>query len=125
MEISLHTGSFLAAFSLMMLHEMDAVRCHEWRIFPLLSSMSDRSGMLVFFWLHVPLVWLLVWYGAESVRSGGDGFSIGFAMFCIAHAFFHWAYERYPECEFKNALSRSIIWACAGFGFLSALAYWN
>lgn len=120
----LHLGFFVLAVALMSVHELDAMQRHEWRIFPGLSLLPARTGMLVFVWAHVPLFALVFWYGAGSINTGGNGFSAGFCAFCVAHAFVHWAYERHPRCEFKNPLSRSIIWSCALAGLASLVAFW-
>lgn len=116
MEPSPHIVLFVIALAAMFTHELDAMICKEWRIFPVLSRLGDRSGMLWFIWLHVPLFAGVVWFAADSIAAGGDAFSIGFCVFCIAHAFVHWAYERHPECLFANTRSRSIIWGCAAAG---------
>ena len=124
MDASPHILLFMAALAAMFTHELDAVQCKEWRIFPLLSRLDDRTGMLWFIWLHVPLFGIVVWFAAGSIAAGGDAFSIGFSLFCVAHAFVHWAYERHPQCLFANARSRTIIWGCAAAGAaaLGALA---
>ncbi len=75
--------------------------------------------MLVFYWLHVPLFILILHYSVKSMTAGGDVFSIGFCIFAILHGFVHWAFERHPKCEFKNPLSRSIIWGAAVAGTLA------
>jgi hypothetical protein len=122
----LHLGFFVLTVALMSVHELDAMQRHEWRIFPGLSRLPDGIGMLVFVWAHVPLFALVFWFGADSINAGGNGFSAGFCVFCVAHAFVHWAYERHSRCEFKNPLSRSIIWACALAGLASLVAFcWN
>jgi len=120
----LHLGFFVLAVALMFAHELDAMQRHEWRIFPGLSLMPDRIGMQVFVLAHVPLFAAVFWYGAHSITAGGDRFSAGFSVFCVAHAFVHWAYERHPRCEFKNPLSRSLIWTCALAGLASLVAFW-
>ncbi|MFM9839711.1 MAG: DUF6713 family protein [Cyclobacteriaceae bacterium] len=38
-----HNLFFLLALTFILLHEMDAVRCKEWRIFPGLSLLNDSS----------------------------------------------------------------------------------
>ncbi|MGL4488726.1 MAG: DUF6713 family protein [Rhizobiaceae bacterium] len=116
-----HTNFFLLTLAFILLHEMDAVRCQEWRIFPLTSFMQERTGMLVFYWLHIPLFMAILYFSAHSIAVGGDKFSFSFSIFCIAHAFVHWAFERHPKCEFKNPLSRSIIWGAAVAGVLALL----
>jgi hypothetical protein len=119
MGLFTHYNFFLVSLAFMLLHEMDAVRCHEWRILPLTSFLQERTGMLVFYWLHIPLFFFLLYFSAKSMAAGGDRFSIGFCIFANLHAFVHWAFERHPKCEFKNLLSRSIIWGSAVTGALA------
>jgi len=44
---------FYLGLSLLLMHEMDAIRCKEWRIFPGLSMLSDKVGHIVFLFLHI------------------------------------------------------------------------
>lgn len=120
-----HLAALLLAFGLFFTHEMDAMRCREWRIFPLLEWLDERAAMLWFVWLHVPLFALLVWGAAAAVAAGGNLFSILFGAFCVIHGLLHWIYERHPRNEFRNPLSRSIIWSCAGAGLLAAASEWH
>ncbi len=48
-------GFFYLAATFMLLHEMDAVRCREWRIFPGLSLLGEETGFRVFMLAHLPL----------------------------------------------------------------------
>ena len=118
MNLSIHFVALLGAAALFFLHEMDAVRCREWRIFPVLEHVEERMAMLWFFWLHVPLFGLLIW-GVTSTHGGSNLFSLLFGGFCVLHGFMHWLYERHPRNEFRNPLSRSIIWSCAAAGLLT------
>ena len=43
------------------LHEMDAIRCREWRIFPGLSLLSDKIGHVLFVFAHLPLFYFIYW----------------------------------------------------------------
>jgi hypothetical protein len=104
------------ALALLFTHELDAVRCSEWRIFPLTAFLDDEIGMRVFILAHVPLFAIIIFFAGRSLTAGGDAFSLGMAIFCVVHAFIHWAYERHPKCEFRNTLSRAIIWSCAAAG---------
>ena len=120
--MSLHVALFVTTLALLLVHELDAMRCHEWRIFPVLEKMGDRPAMLWFVWLHVPLIWLILWFGAGAITAGGNGFSLTMCIFAVLHALVHWLYERHPACEFRNPLSRSIIWSCAAAGALGIAA---
>lgn len=46
---------FYLGLSLLTMHEMDAIRCREWRIFPILSMLCDKAGYIVFVFAHIPL----------------------------------------------------------------------
>ena len=116
MMLTVHTGMFLAALSLMLVHELDAMRCHEWRIFPILEKLDDTLAMRWFIWLHVPILAAVFWYSAAVFQFGGNAFSVGFCLFCVLHGLVHWLYERHPKCEFRNFQSRAIIWSCAAAG---------
>ena len=43
---------FVISLSSMLVHELDAMRCKEWRIFPGLSKLSDKIGERVFILGH-------------------------------------------------------------------------
>jgi len=43
--MSMEAPFFLLGLSLLLVHELDAGRCHEWRMFPGLSALSDRWGL--------------------------------------------------------------------------------
>jgi hypothetical protein len=52
---------FYLALSFMIIHEMDAVRCREWRIFPGLSRMNESLAFKIFIIAHIPL--FLLYFG--------------------------------------------------------------
>ena len=51
---------FFLGFTVLLVHEMDAVRLGEWRIFPLLRSLRDETAYAAFTALHVPIYALLL-----------------------------------------------------------------
>ncbi len=106
------SGVFLLGLSLLFLHEMDAVRCHEWRIFPGLSLLKERTGFLVFMALHVPLFIVVV----SALEN--PGFRKGFDGFLILHFGLHLLFLRHPRNEFKDWISWMIISAAALCGAL-------
>ncbi|WP_368665131.1 DUF6713 family protein, partial [Paenibacillus borealis] len=46
---------FSINFALLLLHEMDAIRAKEWRMFIILKDMEDNRVFKVFTILHLPL----------------------------------------------------------------------
>lgn len=94
---------FFIGISFILLHEMDAVRCHEWRIFPGLSLLNDQLGFVLFMLAHVPLLtWLIYFVGNPSFRNGFD-------IFLLIHLGLHLMFLKHPKNEFKDWISWTII----------------
>lgn len=108
---------FLVGMAFLLLHELDAMRCHEWRIFPGLSLLDDRLGMTVFQLVHIPLFYW-VFLGLEQMT---DAFRFGWSVFLIVHLFLHVLFLWHPKNEFKDGLSWFIIIGAAFFGLLDLL----
>ena len=105
---------FILGITLIVLHEMDAIRCKEWRIFPGLSLLSERKGMIIFIFAHIPLVYWILW----EIQSGNEKFIYGFDIFLIIHFFLHLLFLRHKNNEFKDWISWSIITGAAVCGIL-------
>lgn len=98
---------FLFNFSLFLLHEMDAIRCSEWRLFIILKDMEDSKAYKVFTFIHLFLYVLILSLLFSQYQT------IIFwvlDLFFIIHAILHLFFERHPRNEFKNSFSRSIIY---------------
>ncbi|MEL6655182.1 MAG: DUF6713 family protein [Bacteroidota bacterium] len=108
---------FLLALAFILMHEMDAIRCREWRILPGLSLLPDRSGMIVFQILHIPLFYLIL---AEAL-AGNEVFIRGLNIFLIIHLFLHIGFLWHSKNEFKDWVSWSIIIGAAVFATLDLL----
>lgn len=112
---------FYLALSLLFIHEMDAVRCKEWRIFPLLSLLNDKVGFQVFMLAHIPLFSLLLWglIGSQDNSSWIHGLNI----FFILHLFAHLLFLKHPKNEFKDWMSWLWIIGAALFGGIDLLMF--
>ena len=113
---------YVLSVALMLTHELDAVRRHEWRILPGMERLPDARGAQLFVWVHAPLVAALLWF---SFSDGATNlFRAGFCVFCIVHAGLHWWYRNHPFCEFNNPGSRLLIWmtGISGAAYLVLLA---
>lgn len=110
---------FFGAFSLLLTHEMDAVRCREWTIFPLLGRITqDVHGYALFTALHVPLYIVLLWAIFPYGGTLNQPVAIGFDLFCIVHVALHWLFRRHPRYEFNTRFSWTLI---LGAGLAGAL----
>jgi hypothetical protein len=108
---------FALGLSLILTHELDAVRRREWRIFPGLARLDDTAGYLAFTALHVPLFAALLW-GLFGGGLGG-GLADGLSLFFVVHVGLHLLALRHPKNEFTGVLSWALI---GGAGLCGALA---
>lgn len=107
---------FYFALSLMIMHEIDAVRCKEWRIFPGLASLGDRVGYIIFIFAHLPLFVLVLWY--LNYSENPTGFIQGFCVFTMIHIGLHLLFYKHRYNEFKDWISWSLILGAGLAGLL-------
>lgn len=110
---------FYLGMALMTMHEMDAIRCTEWRIFPGLSLLSDERGRSVFMLAHLPLFTYL--FTQISSTPDPSAFMRGFSIFMIVHMLLHVLYLRHKNNAFKDVMSWSIIIGAAFCGAIELL----
>ncbi|MEM8846843.1 MAG: DUF6713 family protein [Bacteroidota bacterium] len=107
---------FYMGLTLLAMHEMDAIRCKEWRIFPGLSLLKSSTGYLIFMLIHIPIFYFIFW--KLSIRQPNDGFIFGMDIFMIVHLGLHIVFLKHKNNEFKDWISWSII---IGAGLCGAL----
>lgn len=112
---------YFAMLGFLLTHELDAMKRHEWRIFPMTTFLSDQTGEAVFLWVHVPLFALLFYFGAGDPTGS---VAIGLAVFAVVHVGLHWLFRRHPKYEFNNPTSWGLILGAglAGAGHLILVA---
>jgi len=95
---------FLLGLCFLLAHEMDAVRCKEWRNFPVTSTMEDEAGYRVFTALHIPLYALLLW-GLSDGSAASQGLIVALDLFFVVHALLHVLLRNLPGYHFTSAFS--------------------
>ncbi|MGC7928406.1 DUF6713 family protein [Lysinibacillus sp. VIII_CA] len=106
---------FLLNLSIFLLHEMDAIRRSEWRLFTVLKDMKDSKAYQVFIVIHLFLYVIILSLLFSPYQT------ITFwvlDIFFIIHTILHLLFERHPRNEFKNTFSRAIIYP---MGFLATI----
>jgi len=99
---------FLSNLSLFLLHEMDAIRRSEWRLFIILKDMEDSKAYKLFTIIHLPLyviIFSLLFSEYQTITFGI------LDSFFIIHAILHLSFEKHPRNNFKNTFSRAIIYS--------------
>jgi len=107
---------FFLGLSLLLVHELDAVKRHEWRIFPILSSLPEKTAYFLFVSLHLPLFTLILFYLTHPNPEIGYWFIISMDIFFIAHMGLHGLYKNHKENDFGNGFSKVIIFLTAIVG---------
>ena len=95
---------FLLGFCFLLAHEMDAVRCREWKILPVLNRMGEGAGCIAFTALHVPIYVFLLWelYDDDGVNRA---LIAGLDVFLVVHMFLHLLLRNIPGSQFRSAFS--------------------
>jgi len=111
---------FFIALAFILTHELDAIKRHEWRIFPGTSQLADGQGYIVFTLLHIPLFATLFYY-LHTPSGLNQQLVTGLNIFFIIHVFLHILALRHPKNEFVNSSSWFIIIGAAFFSVLDLL----
>ncbi|WP_342778478.1 DUF6713 family protein [Paenibacillus sinopodophylli] len=108
---------FSINFAFLLLHEMDAIRAKEWRMFIILKDMEDKRAFRVFTILHLPLYsFLLFSFVSQQILS-----FVIIDLFLILHSIVHFFFEKHPNNDFKNLYSRLMIYPMGFLGVLHLL----
>jgi hypothetical protein len=92
---------FVLGCSFILVHEMDAIRCREWRMHPFFSWISDEThAYWVFVWVHVPL-YIALAFAAASPTYGKDTI-FWWDVFLVVHVVLHFAFLWHPKNEFRS-----------------------
>ena len=105
---------FYMGLTFILMHEMDAIRCKEWRIFPGLSLLNDVWGYRIFMLAHIPLFFFL-FSGLSQLDS--SRLISGLDIFFVIHVGLHLLFLLHKKNEFKDWISWTIILGAGGFGF--------
>lgn len=106
---------FFVGLAFILAHEMDAVKRHEWRIFPLLSRLDDARGYLVYTALHVPL-YLLLFLFLFAEEGPNLALVRALDLFFMVHVALHLLFLRHPRNEFRAPFSWLLILGAGAFG---------
>lgn len=107
---------FWLGFSLLLAHELDAVRAREWRLLFVLRRMPETRAQDAFVVAHVPLVAALLWLLTSPSPEVRLYSQIASDLFLIVHAGLHWRLRKHPLYDFHSGISRALIFGAAAVG---------
>ena len=107
---------FYLGLALLFTHELDSMPNHEWRVLPLLRSLSDSAGEAAFIIAHIPIFAVTIAYVASlNARARKLARDVASGFF-IVHAILHAVFSGHPDYEFASLLSSSLIYGAAACG---------
>lgn len=125
MEVKTILMAFL--FSMLLLHEMDAVRAKEWRMFLFLKDLKEETAYRIFAVAHLPLYMaaLIVMIGGSP--KGSNAFYYILEVLLVLHGCVHFGFRKHKENSFTSLFSKLIIYGMAFFAVfhLIYLGIWN
>jgi len=110
---------FYLGISFILMHEMDAIRCREWRIFPGLSSLDEKLAFPIFMFAHIPLYLIPLYYLREDMNP--ELLIRGINYFFILHFCLHFLLLKHKNNEFTDWISWTIISGAGICGLLDLL----
>ena len=111
---------FSLGLSLLLAHELDAMRAGEWRLLPVLRSLPDARGRDAFILAHVPLTAMLIWLAASPSAATRLWFQASVDAFLVIHVALHRVFVLHPDYDFHRPLSRGLILGAGAVGALHA-----
>ncbi len=109
---------FYTNLSLLILHELDAIRRKEWRLFAFLKDMDDERAHQVFTLLHLPILVFIFWFLTHQAISTIFWFQIIIDTFLMIHLGLHLSIRNHENYQFSGKFSIRLIQSMALLGFI-------
>ena len=110
---------FNLGLAFIIIHEMDAIRCKEWRIIPGLNLLNDKLSFTIFMFAHIPL--FIILFSNLSANHSLNNLIFYLELFFIIHLILHIIYLKNPKNEFKDFISWIFIVSPAIFGLIDLI----
>lgn len=107
---------FYLGLATLFVHEMDAVKRKEWRMFPGLSKLKDEKAYYIFTGLHLPLYFLVFWMLQKPESS--TLLILLLDVFFVVHLLLHVFLRNQSENSFSGKFSIALIWVAGIAGLL-------
>jgi len=112
---------FIFMISLLLLHEMDAIRTKEWKMFFILKDMPDEKAYKIFTLFHFPLYFSIFMVLVLGGNSATNTLYLILDIFLIGHSIIHFCFRKNPNNRFSSLFSKAIIYSLAILAILHLL----
>jgi len=112
---------FTFNITLLLLHEMDAIRAKEWKMFIILNRMREETAYIVFSLIHLPLYALVIFVISQSGSTAYALVWLIVDVFLVAHAIIHFLFRKHRANGFHSIYSMLLIYGMGIFAIIHLL----
>lgn len=102
---------FMVNVSLILIHEMDAIRNKEWKMFVFLKNIEQNKASKIFILLHLPIYIGLLYFMHGDYYGFKPRVYLALDIFLIFHSIIHFLFRRHKENGFESVFSNFIIYS--------------
>lgn len=110
--------SFYLGFGTLLAHELDSMLNHEWRVIPIIRTLPDETGLIVFVAAHIPIFAYLVALVSSKNSRTRRMTRIGIGLFLLLHGLLHIFFKDHPAYEFSSIFSNILIFGGSVVGII-------
>ena len=118
---------FLIIISLLLVHEMDAIRAKEWRLFIVLKDIAEETAYRIFTSIHLLLYFVILYFLICGGAITNYVTKLIIDIFLLVHAILHYCFRNKENNGFHYRYSKIIIYAMALLSLIHLLIMllWN
>ena len=116
--ITMESILFIVIISLLLVHEMDAIRAKEWKMFIVLKDMEEEAAYKFFVLIHLPLYVVAFYILYDGGIMASYVLKIVIDIFLLVHAIIHYGFRNHSHNGFKSIFSKNIIYSMSGLALL-------
>lgn len=109
---------FTIILSLLLVHEMDAIRAKEWKMFAIFKNMTEEKACGAFILLHLPLFLVVLYILSNGGPVATRVLQTAVDLFLLAHAALHYGFRKHSANGFRSRFSKFIIYSDSALAFL-------
>ncbi len=102
---------FSVIISLLLIHEMDAIRTKEWKMFVILKDMPEETAYRIFALIHLPLYFVVFYVIYCGGATANYVLKIIIDIFLLGHAVIHYGFRKHHNNGFISQFSKIIIYS--------------
>ena len=112
---------FIFMISLLLLHEMDAIRTKEWKMFFILKDIPDEKAYKIFTLFHFPLYFCIFMVMVHGENLATNILYLILDIFLIGHSIIHFCFRKKSNNRLSSLFSKSIIYSLGILAILHLL----